>query len=277
MKKYIFALLGTLAMAFIPTNVNAASSCDITVASGETKTIDYYISSASDRKDCHITNFGTLNITAGTSIYADTGYVINNRSGIVNMTGGIVSSALHQAIWSNGGTVTIKGGTLESANGHEENIYFASAGSLNLCGNYSYDGTANVTNVCPKPAPAKTQSAASTSNKETVTITIATSEKKTETPKTTVQSTSKTQSVAKSQPVTNTAPKAEEKTEVKAETKTETKAEEKPATTEVKTELPSAGKDEKAENNNTIAIVIAATIAVLGSTSAAMLINRLRA
>ena len=276
MKKYIFALLGTLAMAFIPTNVNAASSCDITVASGETKTIDYYISSASDRKDCHITNFGTLNITAGTSIYADTGYAINNRSGIVNMTGGIVSSALHQAIWSNGGTVTIKGGTLESANGHEENIYFASAGSLNLCGNYSYDGAANVTNVCPKPAPAKTQSAASTSNKETVTITIATSEKKTETPKTTVQSTSKTQSVAKSQPVTNATPKIEEKTEAKTEEKpaaTETDS----AKAEAKTELPSAGKDEKAESNNTIAIIIAATIAVLGSASAAMLINRLRA
>ncbi len=281
-KKYIFALLGALAMTFIPQSVNATDSCNITVASGETKTISYNVNATNNSNDCHIANYGTLNI-AGGSIYADYGYAINNRGGIVNITGGSITSALHQAIWSNGGTVTVKGGTLKSAGGYEENIYFAANGNLNLCGNYSYDGAANVTNVCPKPAqaPAKTPSASTQSTSETITITITSSEKKTETPKTTVQNTAKTQSVAKSQPVTSTAPKIEEKTEVKAETetetKTETKAEEKSATTEAKTELPSAGKDEKAESNNTIAIVIAATIAVLGSASAAILINRLRA
>ena len=278
MKKYIFALLGALAMAFVPQSANATDSCDITIASGETKTISHNVNVANNSNDCHITNYGTLNI-AGGSIYADYGYAVNNRGGIVNITGGTVTSALHQAIWSNGGTVTVKSSTLKSAGGHEENIYFAANGDLNLCGNYSYDGAANVTNVCPKPAqaPAKTPSASTQSTSETITITITSSEKKTETPKTTVQNTAKTQSVTKSQPVTNTTPKMEEKTEVKAETKTETKTEEKPATTEAKTELPSAGKDEKAESNNTIAIVIAATIAVLGSASTAFLINRLRA
>lgn len=286
-KKYIFALLGALAMTFVPQSVNATDGCNITVASGETKTINYNVNDVNNYSDdCHITNHGTLNI-AGGSIYAKYGYAINNRGGIVNITDGSITSALHQAIWSYGGTVTVKGGTLESANGYEENIYFAANGNLNLCGNYSYDGAANVTNVCPKPAqaPAKTPSASTQSASETITITVTSSEKKTETPKTTVQNTAKTQSVAKSQPVTNTTPKVEEKAEAKAETKTEpktetkteTKAEEKPATTEVKTELPSAGKDEKAESDNTIAIVIAATIAVLGSASAAILINRLRA
>ncbi len=37
MKKYIFALLGALAMAFIPQSVNTTDGCNITVASGETK------------------------------------------------------------------------------------------------------------------------------------------------------------------------------------------------------------------------------------------------
>ena len=51
MKKYIFALLGALAMAFVPQSVNATDSCDITIASGETKTINYNVNVANNSNE----------------------------------------------------------------------------------------------------------------------------------------------------------------------------------------------------------------------------------
>ena len=287
MKKYIFALLGALAMTLIPQNVNAANGCEITVASGETKTINYYLSSVNDRKDCHITNFGTLNIKSGASIYADTDYAINNRGGTVNITGGSISSAIHQAIWSKGGTINISGASLSSAGGFEENIVFVADGALNLCGNYSYktDNGANlaVKNTCQ--ASAKTQATVREENKETITITVTTREKAS------AQNTNTQSAAAKSTPKTSTPSSSTAQPEPTTTESEETTPEETPTKTEANEEtknapetkaaaaaseemLPEAGES---KNNNTIAIIIAATIATLGTASTVVLINRLRA
>lgn len=115
-------------MASIPYNVNAETAplCEITVASGTTKTINNDLNAAMGTNNCHVVveGGGTLIVTG--SINAYDGYAINNRGGTVIINGGTVKSAIHNAIWSNGGTVTVKSGaTLSSANGYEQNITFA--------------------------------------------------------------------------------------------------------------------------------------------------------
>ena len=291
MKKYIFALLCALAMTLIPQSVNAASDCDITVASGETKTINYYISSRDDRKDCHITNYGTLYIKGNASIYADSGYAINNQGGTVYIQGGTVISALYGAVWSNNGAIVITGNAaLSNANGYEEHVAFAGeSAKYEACTkNYTYDDSAakevKVTNTCQAPAkaPAKSQTSAPAENKETITITITTRKQtgsqNTNTQNTTTKSTPKTsapsQSTKQSQPAAVKTP-TEAKTEEKVETKVEVKTEEKVKEAKNEEVLPEAGESENSDN--ILAVIIAATIAVLGTASTAILVNRLRA
>lgn len=292
MKKNIFALLGAVAIASIPLNASATDNCAIVVNSGETQTINYATS-------CRVENHGTLNITSGANItkyaqdsysaidnygtlnisggliYADQGYAVRNHGGYINMYGGTVNSALHQAIWVTSGSVKVTGGSLKSAGGYEENIY--TTGNLTVCGtNYSHNPEAQVNDICKKAAtkPAPTQPSSS-QNSETITITVISRDKNegaSSTPTTTkpAQSTAKSETSAQNTPAT-----IEEKQEAKTETATKKSAEEK-AENESETNLPTAGS-EKQNDDNIFAIIIAATIAVLGTASTAILVNRLRA
>lgn len=293
MKKYIFALLGAVAVASIPLNASATDNCAIVVNSGETQIINYATS-------CRVENHGTLNITSGANItkytqngysaidnygtlnisggliYANQGYAVRNHGGYINMYGGTVNSALHQAIWVTSGNVKVTGGSLKSAGGYEENIY--TTGNLTVCGtNYSHNPEAQVNDICKKavakPAPAQPSSS---QNSETVTITII-SRSKNEGTSSTPTATKPAQSTTKSETsVQNNAPAAiEEKQEAKTETATKQSAEEK-AKNESETDLPTAGS-EKQNDDNFFAIIIAATIAVLGTASTTILVNRLRA
>lgn len=294
MKKCIFALLCVAFMASVPSNASATTTpqCEINVANNTTKTISNNLNAATGSNNCHVVveEKGTLIVTGAISAYND--YAINNRGGTVVINGGSVKSEVHNAIWSKGGIVTVKSdATLSSANGYEENITFADDGTLNICGNYSYStiNNANVTvnNLCPAPAktPTKPQTTTpSSESKETITITITTREKtnthNTNTQNTATKSAPKSSVSAPSTRQTQSTPTsteksselvtpAETKIEKKVETKTKTKAQ-KAADEET---LPVAGND----NDNTFAIIIAATIAVLGSATTAILINRLRA
>jgi len=288
-KKVIFALLGAVAMAFIPLNVSAADrSCEITVSSGS-KTINYDLNDAYGSNNCHVhvERGATLIVENGGKIYADSDYAIKNKGGIVIVRDSLTSvrSALHPAIWSNGGTVQVYGGTLSSAGGHEENITFTQSGTLTNCGNYSYDtingAQVNVDNsTCPasKPAPAPTPAAEpkpaepTKSSSEKITITII-SREKTEQKTTSApapQVTQKTETVAET-PVET---KEEAKEEIKTETPSKAEAEEKAETAAKEEKLPEAGQ---ADSDNSIAIIIAATIAALGTASTAVFVNRLRA
>ncbi len=280
MKKLIFALFGALAMASIPLNVNATDSCAISINSGETKTINY-------ATNCRIENHGVLNITSGAninkytrdtyaaienygtltvsggSIYADYGYAIRNRGGAINVTGGTINSALHQAIWASAGSVKITGGTLKSAGGYEENVY--TTGKLQICGNYSHNPAAKVEDLCPKPAPtpapAEPATAPATAEPAKATATKATV--KTSTATTTAYIPKKTDTTA---PTSATTP-APSKTETKAEDKAEIKAND---------EKQPAQKSEEGDKNNTFLIIIAATLAVLSSATATIVVNRFR-
>ena len=291
MKKVFFALLGALAMTLIPQSVNATDECLITINRGETKTINY-------ATNCRIDNYGSLNVTSGAniakytqdafaaienygtltisggSVYADYGYAIRNRGGYINMYGGTVNSALHEAIWVSAGTTKVTGGTLKSAGGYEKNIY--TLGKLITCGNaYTYNSGAVIDNSsCPQSKPSS--NTASEKKTETITITVKSSSQKSAT-----NSTTTTKSV-------NSAP-AENKTEQKAEeqpvaeTPAETEKQPDNKTQELVNEstneptLPTAGTDAPAEEkNNTFAVIVAATVAVIGSASAAILINRIR-
>jgi len=284
-KKVIFALLGAVAMAFIPLNVSAADrSCEITV-SGGTKTINYDLNDAYGSNDCHVhvERGATLIVENGGKIYADSDYAIQNKGGIVIVRGSLTSVrfALHPAIWSNGGTVQVFGGTLSSAGGHEENITFTQSGTLTNCGSYSYDtingAQVNIDNSsCPasKPAPAPTPAAEpkpaepAKSSSEKITITII-SREKTEQKTTSAPAPQTTQ---KTETVTNTP--VETKEEAKTETPAKAETEEKVETAAKEEKLPEAGQ---ADSDNSIAIIIAATIAVLGAASTAVFVNRLRA
>lgn len=298
MKKCIFALLCVAFIASIPSNASATTTpqCEINVANNTTKTISNNLNAATGSNNCHVVveEKGTLIVTGAISAYND--YAINNRGGTVVINGGSVKSEVHNAIWSKGGIVTVKSdATLSSANGYEENITFADDGTLNICGNYSYStiNNANVTvnNLCPAPAkaPAKTPTKAQTTtpsseSKETITITITTRKKtnthNTNTQNTATKSTPKSSASAPSTRQTQSTPTNTEKSSeaaIPAETKIEKKVEAKTKTKTQKTAdeetLPEAGNN----NNNTFAIIIAATIAVLGSATTAILINRLRA
>ena len=291
MKKLVFALIGALAMASIPLNVNAADECVIRVNSGETKTINYNangcrvenygtlnvvnganISKYTQNSYAAIDNYGTLNVSGGT-IYADYGYTIMNHAGNVNISGGTIHSILHQAVWSKAGTNTkVTGGTLKGAIGGEEVVY--SNGNLTICGgNFngprSNRGTAAETANCPKPAePAKTNTEP---EKHTITVTV--SVKKNETTNaaatkavaTTTKATNKT--VATQTQATTTTQKAEDKPAEKKEAtpkKTETEKTEKD------------NDDKQTEDNNLFVFAIAAIITVFGTATAAIVTSRIR-
>lgn len=270
-------------MAFIPLNVSAADrSCEITVSSGS-KTINYDLNDAYGSNDCHVyvERDATLTVENGGKIYANSDYAIWNKGGIVIVRGGLTSvrSALHPAIWSNGGTVQVYGGTLSSAGGYEENITFTQSGTLTNCGSYSYDtingAQVNIDNSsCPasKPAPAPAaepkpaEPAKSSSEKVTVTIISREKTEQKTTPAPAPQTTQKTETVAETP--------AETKEEIKTETPTKAETEEKAETAAKEEKLPEAGEGSE---NNELAIIIAATIAVLGSATTAVFVNRLRA
>jgi hypothetical protein len=290
-KKLIFALFGAVAMASIPLNVNAADSCAISVNSGETRTINY-------ATNCRIENHGVLNITSGAninkytrdayaaienygtltvsggSIYADYGYAIRNRGGYINMYGGTVNSALHQSIWVTAGTVKITGGTLKSAGGYEENIY--TTGKLQVCGQkYSYNSAAKVEDLCAKPITKPAANTSTNSSSEKITITVKTSEAKSNT----ATATAAPATVA-SKPATTTNTQTQTQTQTTAPVSA-------PATTTndvlVKQEpvkeqsTETKKKEENAEDNSdTFIIAIAATLAVLSSATATIVVNRFR-
>jgi hypothetical protein len=317
-KKYIFALIGALGLAFVPLNANAVAqktdangNCYIQVNSGEYATINYNtngcyvvnngnLTIANGAKivkkisgDNHgvIDNYGTLTISGG-YLEAYYGYGIFHNAGKLTISDGTINAPLHQVIWAKAGTNTrITGGSFRSAIGGEEAIY--TKGTLAICsGNFNASNRSNLGKVaetagCPtsKPTQAKVASASS----ETITITIESSTKKTNTAKattskpvvkTTVNNAPKRSTV---KPVTKPAAKQEVEKSIKAddeknETSAKTNDEPKKASTkaetqtETKTEtLPEAGK-----SNNAFAIAIAATITVLGSASAGILISRIR-
>ena len=283
MKKVIFALLGAVALAFIPLNVSAADrSCEITVSGGN-RTINYDLNAAYGSNDCHVyvERGATLIVENGGKIYANSDYAIWNKGGIVIVRGGLTSvrSALHPAIWSNGGTVQVYSGSLSSAGGYEENITFTQSGTLTNCGSYSYDtingAQVNIDNSsCPasKPAPAPAAEPKPAepvkSSSEKVTVTII-SREKTEQKTTSApapQTTQKTETVAETP--------AETKEEIKTETPAKAETEGKVETAAKEEKLPEAGEGSE---NNELAIIIAATIAVLGSATTAVFVNRLRA
>lgn len=287
MKKVVFALLGALAMTSIPMNVNATTACEISVQPGETKTINYDVNAAYNSNNCHVVNQGTLKITNGANIRAYDGYAVRNMgNGYIEMTGGTVKSDLHQAIWLTSGELKITGGTLLSAGGYEENIYSTANGTITVCGNYSYDSAGTV-----KPCISNTATApvAATKASETITITITSSEKKTEStpapaPAKTTPVVKSTPAPAKTTPVVS-APVApavttpvETKTETEPEVKTEPIKESIAEAEENKPELPIAGVESAAENQNkALEIMIAASLILLGTASTAIIFNRIRA
>lgn len=293
MKKVVFALIGALAMASIPLNVNAADECVIQINSGETKTINYNtggcrvenrgtlnvvnganISKYTQNAYAAIDNYGVLNISGG-SIYADYGYTIMNHAGSVNVSGGSIHSILHQAIWGKAGTnIRVTGGTLKGAIGGEEVIY--TNGNISICGGSfngprSNRGESIESASCPKPVEPAVSQQTAPKNEEVITISVTTSEKKTQTAnKTTAAS-------PKSTATQVIAAKSDEKP---SETKTETpKQEEKiEAKKDEKAEQETAAETEteaKAEDNNFFVFVLAAIIAVFGTATAAIVVNRI--
>ncbi len=304
MKKYIIALIGALAAASLPLNAHATDNCVIKVNSGESQTINY-------ATECRVENYGVLNVTSGAnitkntqdayaaienygtlnigggSIYADYGYAVRNRGGYINMYGGTVNSALHQAIWVTSGTVKVTGGTLKSAGGYEENIY--TTGKLITCNDsYTRNPEAQVdSSSCPKPvaqAAPKAAAPAASNKSETITITINSTEKKTTTTTTTPNTTAPVSTVTTN--VKPVAAKEETKTEaILATAKIETpiaeedikEAPETVAKVDEKTVKESVEEEvEEEKTDHTLGIIISATIAVLGSASVALLLNRLR-